>query len=193
MKNANHMRRGIVALSTLGFFMFGFVGLSSAQFGYNPLIQAILDSDLYSVRSNLLSGVNPNIKRADGTPAIVIAAGAKKYPQEMVQLLLQQNARPDEADRAGNTALVIATRRAHKGLINVLLYFKADPDLPGESGEVPLMIAVKNGNLEIAEQLINGGADINATDYTGRTPLAIARDGRNRTMTKLIEDAGGVL
>lgn len=186
-------RRRVAAIGLSVVLALGVSGTSVAQqFGFSPLIEAILDSNLYNVRAALLGGANPNTKRADGTPAIVIAAGADKYPQEMVQLLLQQDARPDERDRQGNTALVVATRRAHKGLINVLLYYKADPDLPGENGEVPLMIAVVQNNPDIVRQLIDAGADVNATDYTGRTPLAIAREGRNRGITEMIEQAGGV-
>lgn len=166
-------------------------GAMGQQFGFNPLIEAILDSNLYDLRSALLGGANPNMKKADGTPAIVLAADADKYPQEMVQLLLQQDARPDERDRKGNTALVVATRRQHKGIVNVLLYYKADPDIAGENGDVPLMVAVNHNNLEILNQLIEAGADLNATDYTGRTALAIAREGRNRRMAEAIEAAGG--
>ncbi len=174
--------------------VFGLTGTAfGQQFGFSPLIQAIMDSDLYNVRAALLGGVNPNTKKADGTPAIVLAAGADKYPQEMVQLLLQQDARPDERDRQGNTALVVATRRQHKGLVNVLLYYKADPDIAGENGEVPLMIAISQNNLDIINQLIDGGADVNATDYTGRTPLAIAREGRNPRIVDALKAAGGTL
>ena len=186
--------RGFLAVGVVLVGALGLVGTSAAQqFGYSPLIEAIMDSNLYNLRAALLSGVNPNSKKADGTPAIVLAAGQPKYPQEMVQLLLQQNARPDEQDRKGNTALVVATRREHRGLINVLLYYKADPDIAGESGEVPLMIAIKNNNVEILEMLIQSGADINATDYTGRTPLAIAQEGRNRKIVEMVESAGGYL
>ncbi len=188
---ADGVRRRILAIGATVLLAAGLVGAAHAQFGFSPLIQAILDSDLYNVRAALLSGENPNQKRGDGTPAIVIAAGADKYPQEMVQLLLQQNARPNERDRQGNTALVVATRREHRGIINVLLFYNADPDIPGESGEVPLMIAVANQNLDIVNQLIEGGADVNATDYTGRTPLALAREGRNRRVMEALEAAGG--
>ena len=186
--------RNILAVSVIVAGALGLAGTSSAQqFGYSPLIEAIMDSNLYNLRAALLSNVNPNTKKADGTPAIVLAAGRDKYPREMVQLLLQQNARPDDQDRAGNTALVVATRREHRELVNVLLYYKADPDIPGESGEVPMMIAIKNNNKEILEMLIDAGADVNATDYTGRTPLAIAQEGRNRNMAEIVEAAGGSL
>ncbi len=185
------MRRQFLAMAAAVLMVGSFAVPSFGQFGYSPLMEAIVDEDLYNLRAALLSGANPNQRKGDGTPAIVEAARAEKYPREMVQLLLQQQARPDEADREGNTALVVATRREHRPLINVLLYFKADPDLAGESGQVPLMIAIDRQNVEIIQQLIDGGADVNATDYTGRTPLAIAREGRNRKIIELIEAAGG--
>src|SRR5712692_4500387 len=70
------------------------------------LFQAIQNDDTAQVKRLLASGISPNAKDADGTPALM--AAALFAGPDCVKLLLDSGADPNAANTAGATALMWA-------------------------------------------------------------------------------------
>jgi ankyrin repeat protein len=82
--------------------------------------------------------VDVNAKDDHGlTPLLLATQGGHR---EVVRLLLQSNADPDDSDEDGNTALLLATQHQNREIIRLLLR-KADVDMPNSQGRTALMYA----------------------------------------------------
>lgn len=103
---------------------------------------------------------------------------------EMVELLLENGADPNERDLMDRTAL-------HKGaryprVVRVLLDAGADPNLRDRFDNTPLHLATVD--YDSVRLLIEGGATVNAKNSIERTPLDIAlRQGSSRSNRKIVQ------
>lgn len=111
---------------------------------------------------------------------------------ELVTLLLQAGATPEEADTLSSTPLVItAVLRNKTDILKLLLDFRSNPNVQNATGQTPLMLAIKEGNNEMIELLIQRGADVNKQDIYGRTAYSYACGMKNETAQQRIQRAGG--
>ncbi|MFW5802050.1 MAG: ankyrin repeat domain-containing protein [Spirochaeta sp.] len=109
---------------------------------------------------------------------------------ELVQMLLDNGADPEERDIMDRTALHHAAR--HYRVVRVLVEANADPNARDRFDNTPLHMATID--YDSVRLLIEAGADVNAQNSINRTPLDIAlRQGtsrRNREIVRLLIEAG---
>lgn len=86
---------------------------------------------------------------------------------ELVKLLLDAKADPNETGDIGDTAF-ISLGLNNPAYAEMMLAAGANPNLGNAAGNTPLHLVT---NKEVAQMLIRAGADLNARNNAGRTPL----------------------
>lgn len=120
------------------------------------------------------------------------------FRNEMIQLLLTNNANPNTKDKDGMSPLTIATISNDLQAMELLLKHGADPNLSDDrfytkhidfSKDVTLLIyTVANNRIKAAKTLLKYGADINAQMKAGETSLMFAMSLGNEEMIQLLLD-----
>jgi ankyrin repeat protein len=157
--------------------------------------------DIESTRTLLGAGADTNLQIPDwGGTALIIAATMGKT--DVVQLLLDKGANPNQRDNNSFTPLHAAVRDSDYGedavqraaavaTIKVLLKAGADPNVRlhqekqtvralnevSFEGATPLALAAEVNNIEAIKLLVEGGADPNIATEKGATPLILSAGG----------------
>ena len=123
----------------------------------------------------------------DGQGALHIVIRGRDLP--WLRFMLAKGARPDLQDKAGNTALALASQIGWEEGTEMLLRSGASVDLPNSRGETPLIFAVRSRNPEIVRLLLSEGADPTRTDnVAGYSALDYAKQAsRAGALVKLLE------
>jgi hypothetical protein len=101
------------------------LGADAAPGEESPIVQAVLGSAAPAVIRMLLShGADPNSRRSDGTPALILAA--RRGDHAAVDVLLTAGADPNAVDGDGRTALMHAIERNERAVSTALLLAGAD-------------------------------------------------------------------
>ncbi|MGI8559998.1 MAG: ankyrin repeat domain-containing protein, partial [Luteimonas sp.] len=111
---------------------------------------------------------------ADGTPALLAAAGGDEDDAAGVQLLLKHKAKVDARDAAGRSALHEAAFAGHVEVIAALLEARADVHARDAQARTPLLEAARGGRVAAFEALLAAGSDLAAQDGDGRNALFLA-------------------
>ena len=145
--------------------LFNLVGLASEPRTRETLFRAIQKGDTRAVKRLISGGLSANARDSDGTPPLMMAtlfAGA-----DCVQLLLERGADPNQANKAGATALMWAI----PDLAKVKLLIAARADVNARSinlQRTPVLITASYpGSEEVLRILLSKGADIHARDKNG--------------------------
>ncbi|GAB7046906.1 ankyrin repeat domain-containing protein [Catenuloplanes indicus] len=109
-------------------------GAAPAPGEEEPLLTAVMLPHVPPavLRLLLAHGANPDQRRSDGAPAIVVAARRGDHAQ--VDVLLTAGAAVDARDRHGRTALMHAAERGEQRVVATLLLAGADPGATGPDG-----------------------------------------------------------
>lgn len=126
--------------------------------GQTPLRIAAKNGDAARVRLLLQNGVDANFE-SDGCTALHQAAEDGRA--DIVQLLLDYEARVNHAGPGGFTPLHAAAKNGHTEVVRLLLDRGATKDQEAINRRTPLYEAVEHGHAEVARLLINSGADVN--------------------------------
>ena len=154
-----------------------------AQSAADPLIQAIRNNDLTSLKASLAKGTDVNTKDARGSTLLMHAAAAGS--PEAVKLLLESGADVNAKNEVDATALILGAGNAEKA--RMLVEKGADVNAHSKLGRTPLMIAAGcDGCAATVKLLLDKGADPNAKDKQGNTPLAAASWGDISESVKLL-------
>jgi hypothetical protein len=86
-----------------------------------------------------------------------------------IRFLLQRGADPNIRNKAGATALQIATTLGHLEGVEELITRGADVNVTDRQGETPLISAVHQRNKDLIARLLKQGADPDRTDNSGRS------------------------
>ncbi|MDH7452325.1 ankyrin repeat domain-containing protein [Luteimonas composti] len=140
--------------------------------GLTPLGVACAAGNWRLARFLLERGARPLV--ADGTPALLAAAGGDEDDPAGVQLLLRHKARVDARDREQRTALHVAALQGHAAIVSALLDAGADVQARDAAGATPLLEAARGGSLSAFEALLAAGADPRAVDAQDRGALLLA-------------------
>jgi ankyrin repeat protein len=116
-------------------------------------------------------------------------AAQRRNPQ-IVKIMLEAGARPNDAARNGDTALLVASGNGDDEIVGLLLAAKANPDKPGALRETPLLRAVRGGHAAVVKRLIDGKADLGQTDSSGTTALSLAESLRDAQIVEMLKKAG---
>jgi hypothetical protein len=140
--------------------------------GYTILTAALLLDKTDVARAALKLGADPNICGPRYCPIqLALTHRDALQARELLDLLLQAGADPNQFDRAQRTRLVPLAAAAGKGLGFVGPLVKAGAKLNGiPDAAPPLFAAAANGKQEIVEYLVAQGADLFARDTSRPGP-----------------------
>jgi len=163
----------------------------------NEIIKAVMKKNRAAVEKLLSKGADPDLRDADETP--IIALAALNNDTAMVELLLKYKASPDlifnnkKKGIAGATALSFAAGQDNPKSIKLLIFAGADVDAADETGLTPLMAAAGNGKLKAIQELIVNKAQLEKKDNEGYTALMFAANaGRTEAVRDLIKAGADV-
>ena len=144
--------------------------------GHTPLLFAVQANDQELVRHLLSHGAQVQLMNADGDTILTGPLNPiwdDKVTPEILRILIQAGADPNEPDRSGRRPLhyVEDERNAR-----VLLEGGADPKVVDADAGTPLHAAAARGNKQVVELLITFGAAIEARDRGGKLPAERASE-----------------
>jgi ankyrin repeat protein len=145
----------------------------------SSLISATLHNDLRAAQLAMERGARPD------TRVLVLASSAGRV--EIVRMLLQNGANPDDAARLAQEG----------GMVwgDTLWKYAANPDstdvrlIPG----APLLAACDGGHIEVVKLLVDKGANLNAKDQNGQTPLMKTAASGQLDIVKILVERGADL
>jgi ankyrin repeat protein len=149
---------------------------TTAPFFITPLMMAVLNFDLPSVRLLIQKGVNTEVgdkelESGGGRTALHYAARFGIEP--IVEELVRAKANVNAIDNYTATPLWYASRHRHIGTVRFLLSNDADPNVvskPTVRGS-PLIAAIEANHSDIVQLLLEAGADPDMPDSVKVTPL----------------------
>ncbi|RME66379.1 MAG: ankyrin repeat domain-containing protein [Alphaproteobacteria bacterium] len=180
---------GLMLVAAAPLALFG--APAAAQFSDRyEFLKAIKDGDANAAISKLNSGIYPDVREADGTPALMVAATHGGMP--WVALLLKHGADPDIANRSdGKTVLMYFAERGDVDSVKIMLGQGANVDAVDSLGETALIKAVRLRNLRVVQAILDANPRLDVQDSTGNTALDYAEYSRDRRIQKLLADAAG--
>ena len=115
----------------------------------------------------------------------------RKRASLYVNVLLQNGASPDLADKQGDTALIVAARLGYLEGISSMLMARASVDASNRQGETALIVAVQGRQVQAVRRLLEAGASATKTDNaSGLSARDYAvRDRRSSEILRLIDSA----
>jgi len=123
---------------------------------------------LQTVEFALTRGASPHSWHGPGTP---LRGAVQGRCPDLVALLLQARASPDEHDEKGVSALHLAAFDGHAEICKVLLEYRANTNYADCHGQTPLFFAPSR---PVCEALFKHHADMNATNHKGQSALHLA-------------------
>lgn len=160
--------------------------------GKADVVQALVDA-----------GADVRAKDPDtGMTALAHAVMGKRSQMEIIRILLEAGANPDEGEILGMSMLNYAAVGGKSEVLQALIEGGADINVANEQGATALMAAVAARRTEAAKVLIDAGADTNAsvnsagmkkkggTESGGYTAMDVAMITGDDEMMRALESAG---
>jgi len=156
-----------------------------------PLIYAVANNNLNTVKALLDHRANIEIMTNQGESALLIAA--KDNRVEIAEELIRADADINIKDRYGATPLHYASAYGYFYMCDLLIYYNASVEARTEDGTTPLMAAVYSGKADVSDLLLQSGSNANTADNQGYTPLMIAAQNDDTLLLSLLLHAGSYL
>lgn len=122
------------------------------------------------------------------SPILVAASNGHK---EVVQLLLDNGADPNQVDQFGRTPLQEAADSWEgEELVKLLLDKGAEIDRADKIGTTTLIMATVVGSHDVAKLLLDRGADVEKANINHTTPLMVAVQFNHAKMVELLLNNG---
>jgi uncharacterized protein len=148
-------------------------------------IATSIDNDR-TVRELLTKGFDPNALSPKGDVALVMAM-KEEAPKVATALLAHPKIQLEAANKAGETALMLAALRGNEDWVRRLLERGAQVNRPGWT---PLHYAATGSATALVALLLDKGADIEAASPNGTTPLMMAARYGNQESAVLLLSRG---
>lgn len=123
-----------------------------------------------------------------GRNALLVAAHCGNV--EIVDLLIQKNARLNVVDGMGYTALHLAASRGHCLVVELLVAEKLDIEARNKFGNTALWVAAYNGQLAATQLLIANHAKVNTRSNSQTTALHVAAKRGDDQLVELLVNNG---
>ncbi|KAK5996184.1 Ankyrin repeat and protein kinase domain-containing protein 1 [Cladobotryum mycophilum] len=109
---------------------------------------------------------------------------------ELISVLLEYQPPLNCRNKAGETALHVASQKGCIDCVESLAHAGADLSVVSRRGWTPLMLAARHGNSTVAGALLRLGADPNIRGFHGWTALHLAQQFDRRDIVGLLKEAG---
>ena len=156
------------------------------------LVHAIKMGDTDEVGRVLTSGMADvnHLVGYIGTSPLYDAIFTRKSKINVVQLLLDYGADPNQAIKDGWTPLHIAACKGQIDVVKLLLHRGANTNMAACHGTTALHMAASSGRKDVVQVILDAGADINMAKQDGKTALSSARASGYRDIVKMLIDRG---
>lgn len=148
----------------------------AAQQNDVQLVTVLLDAD--------------SVKLTDEFGRGLLSAAAQGGARDVVVLLLQRGARPDQSDSFGVTPLMLAARAGDMTSAEALLKAHAPLDAVDRVGNSALMYAAAGGQQKVVALLLEAGAPFTTLNAQGWSALDWALDARAPSAAALLKSRG---
>ncbi|XP_022241744.1 ankyrin-3-like, partial [Limulus polyphemus] len=129
-----------------------------------------------------------NRKSKNGWSPLLYASNGGHF--DVVNLLIQNNARVDVFDEHGKAALHLAAENGHQEIVDLLIHHKAFVNVRSKKGFTSLHLAARNGHNAIVRDLIRKyGSMVDAFSLTKQTALHLAAERGNLDVCNTLLDA----
>jgi ankyrin repeat protein len=156
-----------------------------------PIIfAAVKYGNVKAFKKLVLKGANYKEKCGHGFDATTLQMAIHYSQLEMLTLLLDMKANPNEKDWTGKSALILACNTENDQIINLLLDCRAELEYNGYFGKTPLLYAVQMKYYISAATLIKRKANVNFTSNSGETALSLAIVNNDYAMIKMLVESG---
>jgi ankyrin repeat protein len=161
-----------------------------------PLASAVKTQRLDIIQILIDAGADVDLKThyVDDLKTPLILAIESFYSDEIVELLLKNNANPNITNEKGNTPLILAIKQCNSAkMVKLLLKNNANPNVKNAEGDIPLILAVTRGDVEIVRLLLQYEAAIDVTNEKGDTPLSLATDSGLEDIAAIISEKNAIV
>ena len=163
-------------------------GLGVSASTDSPLISAVKNRDIESVRALLKQRVDINATQGDGATPLHWAA--HRDDLATADLLIRAGARANVANDLGTTPLHLACTNRSAPMVDRLLAAGASASATLLSGETALMTCARAGEAGAVKALLARGADVNAREHEHQqTALMWAVAQRHPEVVRLLIEA----
>jgi len=166
-----------------------------ANFKNKREVNDILRISVYKGHSGvvkLLLEKRPNIDLLDyhGERETVLMEAAHLGYADMVKILLDNGAEPDQQYRGSATSLMLAAENGHVEVVKLLIDHGADVNKKDLYGKTALILAVENNQRDVVKILLSHDADPNVKDDNGDTALDYTYTPENRVPLSMLQEYG---
>ena len=98
----------------------------------------------------------------------------KEENLDVVETLLQAGVSPNQQDRKGKSALMMALEGRVDRIASMLVQYRADLKVRSSGGQTPLMMAINKDMSSTILQMLEHGADPNEANNNGEKPISLA-------------------
>lgn len=176
------------------------------KFGRTPISYAAQNADIELIELLIQKGANPNIQDIYSTSPLEYACCRSENPVMVIQnmqvvclkdntfdcvkLMVNGGAEIDYKNIAGETALILSSRKCRSEVVNFLLQSGADIQVKDNKGFTALMMASGACQLKSMESLIKCNADLNVRNNDGDTALMRAVMFNHIDAVKMLIESG---
>ncbi|XP_044194046.1 poly [ADP-ribose] polymerase tankyrase-2-like isoform X1 [Thunnus albacares] len=148
------------------------------EFRGHSLLQAAREADVVRVKKHL-SLETIGFKHPQTQETALHCASTSPYPKrkQVCELLLRKGANVNEKTKDLQTALHLASEKAHSDVIEVLVKYEAKVNAVDHLGQTPLHRAARCGHLQTCRQLLSAGCDPLLTSLQGLSASQMGNDG----------------
>jgi len=158
---------------------------SAAGASAPPIVKAAQSGSRFDIETLIENGHDIEARHAYSRQnALAVAAHCGK--EDIVDLLIQSNARLNVQDASGSTPLHLAASRGHCAVLRRLLPEQVDIEAKDSNGRTALWVAASNGQLEATQLLIENHARVNARADNQMTALHAAAKRGDEEMAELL-------
>ncbi len=151
--------------------------------GFSPLMFAIKNNNLETVKLLIENGANVNDQKGIGS-SLMYACSYGFY--EIIDLLISNNAKLNTVDGDKNNLLMIASKEGYLKIAKYLIGKNINVNEVNKIGNNALMFAILSNNIDIVKLLIKNDVDINWYNKEGVTALMLAVQQKRYNIIELL-------